>query len=284
MHFKYVDNARRGFSGSKVTIDTIGEKVEKTDSSKSGILEYQFRALKYFSSTLKGKIRVPKVINFSTTDGYEVLSLELISGPTLHHIFQTGDLLRASLITNSLWFEWTEFLSSHSFINFNCGLKDIQNYKNKLQLIEISANRYGMKNHKVFQECFQSVVDIKASATGVCHGDFTIDNIIIANNYFYLIDFIPSPFPSIEQDLSKLIQDGITGWAMRYVTNNSFNFELFIVVDKLVKDALNKDLVDYDRLKKLSFLSFLRIVPYIKNESEAVVWLQCLIRLRAYFL
>jgi hypothetical protein len=87
---------------------------------------------------------------------------------------------------------------------------------------------------------------------------------------------------------------GISGAKVKKITSTSQTDYSLIVVEfdtdvktelakQKVKDALDKDLVDYDRLKKLSFLSFLRIVPYIKNESEAVVWLQCLIRLRAYF-
>ncbi|MGB9152481.1 MAG: phosphotransferase [Alphaproteobacteria bacterium] len=49
-----------------------------------------------------------------------------------------------------------------------------------------------------------------------CHGDLTLENIIVSNGRFYLIDFLDSFADSWHIDVAKLLQDLIGGWSFRH--------------------------------------------------------------------
>ena len=281
--FRYLDISKQGYSGAKVRIDTVEKKVVKTDISGSTTLKYQHNVLQELSTKVRGKIRVPKVLAFSSQNGIDSLSIELIKGVTLYQIFKSGELMRGNILLRTLWYDWIENILNNVQLNDLPSCKDNRNLRDRIDKIKDAATRLGIENNKELLKCLNLVKNLSVSKLKYCHGDLNMENVIVSEGYLYLIDFIPSPFPSLEQDLSKLVQDGIGGWAGRFESNESINFELFLVVDRLVKDAVNCNIVNYYLLRDLSFFSMLRILPYVSGATEAVRWLRCLKRVQKYF-
>jgi thiamine kinase-like enzyme len=102
-----------------------------------------------------------------------------------------------------------------------------------------------------------------------CHGDLTLENIIISNNTLYLIDFLDSFYDSWQIDIAKVLQDIEIFWHYRneYIDNN-----LFIRLLTLKRNIVLKLLAlkDGNKLTESVYhtllLNILRIFPYTKDE------------------
>jgi len=285
MEFRYLDFKHLGYSGAEVIINSTENKVTKTALVGSSILKYQHDVLQYLYIKLNENLRVPKVLGFSSRNGIDTLDLEIVRGVTLYHLFRSGDISRAKSVINTLWYSWSDKLLKNDLITASFTYLDLDksNFQEKIKRIKNVASRMGIAQEESVIICFKNVSYIENFSPTYCHGDFTIENVIVSEDNLYLIDFIPSPFPCVEQDLSKLVQDGIAGWAGRLDSEGSFNFELFLVIDKLVRDSERMRIVNINTLQSLSFLTMLRILPYITNDSEKIKWLECIKRLRKYF-
>jgi hypothetical protein len=285
MEFRYLDFKHLGYSGAEVIINSTENKVTKTALVGSSILKYQHDVLQYLYIKLNENLRVPKVLGFSSRNGIDTLDLEIVRGVTLYHLFRSGDISRAKSVINTLWYSWSDKLLKNDLITASFTYLDLDksNFQEKIKRIKNVASRMGIAQEESVIICFKNVSYIENFSPTYCHGDFTIENVIVSEDNLYLIDFIPSPFPCVEQDLSKLVQDGIAGWAGRLDSEGSFNFELFLVIDKLVRDSERMRIVNMSTLQSLSFLTMLRILPYITNDSEKIRWLECVKRLRKYF-
>lgn len=98
----------------------------------------------------------------------------------------------------------------------------------------------------------------------VCHGDMTLENILIKNEEIYFIDFLDSFYDSWLLDIGTLFQDVQVMWSYRYAKKISMNTVLRLIVFRdLLLDAIgaiNKIYLPeiyYALLQKL-----LRIYPY----------------------
>jgi tRNA A-37 threonylcarbamoyl transferase component Bud32 len=98
--------------------------------------------------------------------------------------------------------------------------------------------------------------------SSLCHGDFTLDNIIYKEPDFYMIDPSTGAYDSWIFDIAKLRQDLDGKWFLRYKENKEeFNLELQQIKEKLQKEfpiAFN----DY-----LYILMLLRVYKYSKKDT-----------------
>lgn len=101
-----------------------------------------------------------------------------------------------------------------------------------------------------------------------CHGDLTLENIIVKNDSLYFIDFLDSFYDSWLLDIGTLLQDVQVLWSYRFSKDVSMNTVLRLIVfrDILLDEIekLNPDyIIDvyYALLQKL-----IRIFPYVKDK------------------
>ena len=101
-----------------------------------------------------------------------------------------------------------------------------------------------------------------------CHGDMTLENIIIKNDCLYFIDFLDSFYDSWFLDVGTLLQDVQVMWSYRFHKEISMNTILRLIVFRdLLLDEIKK--IDssyvieiyYSLLQKL-----IRIYPYTTDE------------------
>lgn len=101
-----------------------------------------------------------------------------------------------------------------------------------------------------------------------CHGDMTLENIIVRNDRLYFIDFLDSFYDSWFLDIGTLLQDVQVMWSYRFQAEISMNTVLRLIVFRdLLLDEIRK--IDssyvleiyYSLLQKL-----IRIYPYTKDE------------------
>lgn len=114
---------------------------------------------------------------------------------------------------------------------------------------------------------------------GICHGDFTLSNILFSNSKYYLIDYLDSYIESPVMDVIKIRQDTLHKWVM-LMTNDDKYDKMYA---NIVLDYLDKRI--YDAFCKYDFMRFynifaavnmFRILPYSLREgitSERVNYL-----------
>ena len=103
---------------------------------------------------------------------------------------------------------------------------------------------------------------------GDCHGDFTLDNIIIGNDgRFYLIDFLVTYLETPLQDFVKLKQDTEYGWCVRKLSKSD-QTKANVFFDKIKALPILKKLeIEHTKeVKILNLISLLRIAPYVRDK------------------
>ena len=101
-----------------------------------------------------------------------------------------------------------------------------------------------------------------------CHGDMTLENIIVKNDQLYFIDFLDSFYDSWFLDIGTLLQDVQVMWSYRFQRNVSMNTVLRLIVFRdLLLDEIKKVNPDYVLEVYYSLLQkLIRIYPYTKDE------------------
>jgi len=111
-----------------------------------------------------------------------------------------------------------------------------------------------------------------------CHGDLTLENIIIYNDKIYFIDFLDSFIDSWQIDFAKLFQDLETYWSYRKIKIIDENLRIRIYILKsliLRKIASLENGTNYIRnIYQLLLINLLRIYPYT-SDRETLKWLDC---------
>ena len=93
------------------------------------------------------------------------------------------------------------------------------------------------------------------------HGDFTLENIMYANNKFYLIDANPTNLNSIYFDANKLRQDIDCLWFVRK-EKNKLHYK--IVCEKISNEL--KKRFNFMQNDTIIVLMLARILPYCKDD------------------
>ena len=107
-----------------------------------------------------------------------------------------------------------------------------------------------------------------------CHGDLTLENIIVTtNNELYLIDFLDSFYDSWMIDIAKLLQDLELKWSYRFSEDDS-NREIRLLI---AKEALLNRIRVMDNgqeiirnVYSILLLNILRILPYSKDDITII--------------
>lgn len=109
---------------------------------------------------------------------------------------------------------------------------------------------------------------------GQCHGDFTLSNMLFANNTrIYLIDFLDSFLESPFIDYVKLRQDTRFYWsAYLEKKDTNLNVRLIQVLNYIDKEISNKIRAEFQDILKwedyLTVMNLARIIPYAESKED----------------
>lgn len=101
-----------------------------------------------------------------------------------------------------------------------------------------------------------------------CHGDLTLENIIVRNDRLYLIDFLDSFYDSWILDMGTLLQDVQVMWSYRKSQSVSMNTVLRLLVFRdLLLDAIQAiDSCYTEEIYYALLMKLVRIYPYTKDQ------------------
>lgn len=221
-------------------------------------LKKQCRKQQLFKNTA---IFAPQIYKSGIEDGLFYFDMEYVVGKTLAEysssimITEIADLIR--LLFKSLYMQNLEKIPRAQCI-----------FENKIS--NLSSE---LKEEAQLREAFELLhhYNWKNIDKSPCHGDLTLENILISQNKdIYLIDFLDSFYNSWMLDIAKLLQDLDLKWSFRNSEPNP-NRELRLLVAKeaLIEEILEiPDGITYLKtIYHLLLLNVIRIYPYAKDEA-----------------
>ena len=225
----------KGFSKSRVTLveDSFGKQFVRKH------IDVQRN---YDKMTLLSQhgYNVPKIIKMQN----DTLDMEYISGIDMKTFLLRNDvkLLADFIIETIEKFRATQIRKDYSL-----------NYGN--ELIKINYTHLPF----TFKDIYHSLPQYLPFS--LCHGDFTLENIIYSNGKFYMIDTVTGPYDSWVFDIAKMRQDIDGHWFLR----NS-NTELTVQL-KILRDILySKFSIAFDNY--LYILMLLRVYKHCTVDTK----------------
>ena len=237
------------------------------------------RQLAFKSSTVK----TPKIYEYGYKDNLFYFDMEYISSVTLAEYISFANVNRSfsniieflKLLFDNLYLKDTEQNPKANTIF----CKKIRDLKSKL----INQNENFKLAFYVLENFDWSNID-----KSPCHGDLTLENILIdKNKQLYLIDFLDSFYYSWMIDIAKLLQDLDRNWSYRNITLDRDTKTRIQYAKELLIDEIKKLPNGQEKLKSIYhilLLNIIRIYPYSKDKltinylDEKVKYLVKLIR------
>lgn len=211
-------------------------------------------------------VKAPAVLNCGyTEDGLYFFDMEYIRGITLSEYIKTMEIGKVKGLVESL----VDSLVPKAAVAYRAGEKPdaSQIFAKKLSDLRKTLSE---RNNPVIERALTLLEahDWSKLTYSQCHGDMTLENIIVKNDRLYFIDFLDSFYDSWFLDIGTLLQDVQVMWSYRFQETVSMNTVLRLIVfrDLLVDKikSVNPEYVIeiyYSLLQKL-----IRIYPYTKDE------------------
>lgn len=213
-----------------------------------------------------GKIKAPVVLKSGMTDaGLFYFDMEYVQGMTLAEYIKTIEIGKVRGLVNSL----VENLVPTVQEELDSETKNRINriFEKKLASLRTSLKE---KQNPVIDESLELLEAHEWSGLTptFCHGDMTLENIIIKNDELYFIDFLDSFYDSWLLDIGTLLQDVQVMWSYRHNKNVSMNTVLRLIV---FRDLLLDQIGEIDRHYILEtyyalLQKLIRIYPYTNDE------------------
>ncbi len=206
-------------------------------------------------------IKTPIVLNQGETDkGLFFFDMEYISGITLAEYIKTIEIGKIRNLVQTIV---CEVINPH-FIGKHANTQDV--FQNKIsELREIINPVNGTVVDKALYMLEKHSWD-KFILSG-CHGDLTLENIIIKDNQIYLIDFLDSFYDCWILDIGTLLQDVQTLWSYRLEDEININTLIRLIVFRdILVDAVNEIAPGYYfEMYYALLLKLVRIFPYTND-------------------
>ncbi len=252
-----------GHSGCKILLfeSDNGNWVRKISSNR----EYNARLKKQcekqgaFPNTL---IHTPRVLSTGyTEDGLFYFDMEYIQGVTLAEYMKSIEIGKIRNIVNLIVDGFIHLPKENvdSYITADVFASKITDLKKRLSgkdcIIDHALEL--LENH-----------DWTKFTPSTCHGDLTLENIIIKDDEIYLIDFLDSFYDSWILDIGTLLQDVQALWSYRFQEGVNMNTILRLIVfrdlllEKVDAKAENYRIEIYFALLQ----KLIRIFPYTKDQ------------------
>ncbi len=202
-------------------------------------------------------LRAPQVYKTGYIDGCFYADMEYIDGKTVAALIRDGEYKAAHKAIYSVFTLFTPV--DTVLVNAQDVVQKVASMHDALETFDA-------------QELCQKTLDILVSRNwethpAACHGDLTLENMIVKDGKVYLIDFLDAFHDCLEVDMAKMMQDLCCMWSFRHDPLNKAGVEFLhdcaLHLESLYRKITNSDTA---QLKAMLQLTLLRIYPYLKDD------------------
>ena len=254
----------QGHSGCKVYLlqendDLFVRKISRNKNYNKR-LKIQMEKQNAFCSEL---IYTPKIYRWGKTEeGFFYYDMEYVDGITLAELIKT---IEPGKIRSYVETIVEEVFIREPDVDANTNENAFENKINELRNI-LKESRNGAVDKALEMLAEHQWDDIP---NNICHGDLTMENIIIQNERIWLIDFQDSFYDSLFIDAGALIQDAWLLWSYRYEKKVDVNTVIrnAIFYDSLMKKIEQMYPNNYIETYYILLLKLIRIYPYACDDQ-----------------
>jgi len=207
-------------------------------------------------------IFVPKVIHQGkNSKGQFFFDMEYVRGVTLSQYIRSISVSNIKNIVNDIMKATIREYKKTNLNVQNIFLKKI--YDTELKVKKAHWNKYLSDSfYLLYNHSWSLFVE------SPCHGDLTLENIIISGDKLYYIDFLDSFYDSWLLDAGKLLQDVQAMWSYRFEKSLDINtaIRLHIFRDLLLNYIISYRSELYIEIQYALLLHLIRIYPYTQDE------------------
>lgn len=257
-----------GHSGCQILlIEDDGGKTFVRKISKDEDYNERLKVQSEKQAAINGELfKTPAVLNQGyTEEGLYFFDMEYVQGITLAEYIKTVEIGKVKGLVDSL-------VSSIIPKRPITSIPECKSDVSKIFAEKLSGLRktLSVHNNPVIDQSLTLLEahDWSKLTYSQCHGDMTLENIIVKNDKLYFIDLLDSFYDSWVLDIGTLLQDVQVMWAYRFQETVSMNTVLRLIVfrDLLINEIKRVDPayvveIYYSLLQKL-----IRIYPYTKDE------------------
>ena len=253
-----------GHSGCKILLceknnNEIFVRKISSDKNYNKRLAVQAKKQETYSNP---NIKVPKVLQTGyTDDGLFYFDMEYVQGITMAEYIKTIEIGKVRSICESIVNNIVSRDSENTDVDESIFTTKIASLKEKLQ----------PQNNPVINDAIELLNkhSWKRFRKTQCHGDLTLENIIVKDNQLYLIDFLDSIYDCWIMDISTIMQDVQTMWSYRHDEEAEINTKLRLLVfrDILMDTVKRVSPEDYLEVYYALLLKLIRIFPYTKDKE-----------------
>lgn len=257
-------NDLSGHSGCKLSLYSNGIYDRPFVRKSAGRLSYNNRLKKQYIKQKMFKcrdVKTPEVFSFDIDEkGIVYFDMEYIEGMTMAEYMNQIKIKDISYFVDLLFNVLPIDNCKYPKDTQKIFMDKILSLKNSLDLsnVKISNALNLLMNFN-----FGNV------PTSACHGDCTLENIIISDKGIYVIDLLDSFYNSWMIDVAKLLQDIELGWSYR---NKGRDFNLNLRLATAKQELINKirslknGQENLIMIYHILLLNVLRIYPYTKDD------------------
>lgn len=202
-------------------------------------------------------LRAPKVYSTGYIDGYYYADMEYIDGKTVSALISEGEYHEAG---KALYNIMTMFDAPKTT------LYNAQDVIDKVASMHGALSKFSQDEY-----CRQILARLDEhqweTHPATCHGDLTLENMLVKDGEVYLIDFLDSFHDCLEADIAKLLQDLLCMWSFRYHPLDEkgvqFVHERAKAIIAVYASITTSSTLQLDAMLQLTLL---RIYPYIKDD------------------
>ena len=199
-----------------------------------------------------------------TDDGLFFFDMEYVQGVTLAEYIKTMEIGKVKGIVESLV---STIVPNKPIAVLESAVPVEEIFRKKLLDLR---GKLEDKNNAVINQSLDLLErhDWHKLTNSQCHGDMTLENIIVKDDRLYFIDFLDSFYDSWFLDIGTLLQDVQVMWSYRFEKDVNMNTVLRLIVFRdLLLDEIRKVNPDYVLEIYYSLLQkLIRIYPYTKDE------------------
>lgn len=195
-------------------------------------------------------IKTPEIINVGYINQLYYADMDYIPGVLLSEYIQNNSISSTLKIINTIL---DNRIKHKAEVNKNTLSNKAKKIIEETKDLNVESKKFLLK--------FLNYNDVPSS---YCHGDLSLENIIIYNDNIYLIDFLDLFCNTYLMDVSKIFMDLIYGWSWRSSKNTPY-VKNKIILDYLVSKYSKKEL---KITKDFIGLHLLRILPYTKEKKD----------------